>query len=408
MRERMKQILEWMHATMLFLPVIPVCYMYVDIQGEENSILLLLKGLLIAIPVVGTGIAVKSCRFLITYLLSSLLLSGITVGLAGLVQPSEMGSLYVGLMAIESIVVVINRLVTRIKKAREKKEEKRNPYWRPTVSILDKPTFGTLAYFAILYFIGIFFASKDTCDELFFIALVYIFLVYVYVFLSETQAYLKINKQVSGLPVRRIYGIAGGMFGIFLILVFVAAVPSVLTIPSRQYVDIRGWLSMEVATSMDSASARPQDNSNMQQDSMEELLEALGGVKELPKWVEYLMNAIIYACIALVIWLILRAILKVFSDFRENMDENGDRIEQLGDDEAVTFIKAGNSVEEPETRNVRKKYRRMIRKHRKDRPAAYESPREIEEKAGLLQNGEMQKLHREYEAVRYGKKDCSS
>lgn len=58
---------------------------------------------------------------------------------------------------------------------------------------------------------------------------------------------------------------------------------------------------------------------------------------------------------------------------------------------------------ENEAQRIRRKYRKTIRKHRKDRPAPYESPAEIEALAGLEQDEQMQKLHVQYETVRYGK-----
>lgn len=58
---------------------------------------------------------------------------------------------------------------------------------------------------------------------------------------------------------------------------------------------------------------------------------------------------------------------------------------------------------ESEAQRIRRKYRKIIRKHRKDRPAPYESPIEIEVLAGLGEDEQMQKLHVQYEIVRYGK-----
>ena len=51
---------------------------------------------------------------------------------------------------------------------------------------------------------------------------------------------------------------------------------------------------------------------------------------------------------------------------------------------------------------IKRRYRKMIRMHREDRPAPYESPAEIEEGAGLQDDEEMRELHRAYEEVRYG------
>ena len=56
-----------------------------------------------------------------------------------------------------------------------------------------------------------------------------------------------------------------------------------------------------------------------------------------------------------------------------------------------------------ERERIRKKYRRTIRRHRKDRPAVYESPVEIEENAGIAGTEEGVALHMQYELARYGR-----
>lgn len=55
-----------------------------------------------------------------------------------------------------------------------------------------------------------------------------------------------------------------------------------------------------------------------------------------------------------------------------------------------------------EKESVRRKYRRTIRRYRKDAPDAAETPSEIEEKAGLADNEDMRALHAQYERERYG------
>lgn len=81
-------------------------------------------------------------------------------------------------------------------------------------------------------------------------------------------------------------------------------------------------------------------------------------------------------------------------------------IEEIKDELAYkeeALYKKGHRRMESEVERIRRRYRKMIRKHRKDRPAPYESPAEIEACAGLSDDEEMQRLHVEYEAVRYGK-----
>ena len=54
---------------------------------------------------------------------------------------------------------------------------------------------------------------------------------------------------------------------------------------------------------------------------------------------------------------------------------------------------------------IRREYRRFIRKNRTDCPASYEPPREIEVLAGVADTPEGKTLHDKYEEIRYGKKE---
>lgn len=405
MRERIKQILEWLHATLLFPILIPVAYSFGDIKGEEyNSYLLYFKCFIIAIPVIVTGVASQKCKSLFAYIGCSLGSVAATLGVAWILQPSEYGLIYVIIMGLECLLLVGKRFMDRLRTAKDRQEQNNDPFWQPRFSVLNKPSFGILGYFVVMYLLGVCFMSKTVCDEAFFTTLVYVFVVILHVFLVETEDYLKLNRRVSGLPARRIYGIAGGMLGFFMILLFLIAIPSILTIPMRRYTDIRTWFDGQITVMPEEEiEAYPEEKPLSQDMSMffEEMQKEPG---KLPIWVEGLFYGISAVAIGVIIVMIVKEILKAFSDFRETYDENGDKIEILEDNEAITLIKRGNDeADDSETRNIRKKYRKMIRKYRKDKPAVYESPREIEENAGLLQNEEMQKLHVEYEAVRYGK-----
>ncbi len=95
----------------------------------------------------------------------------------------------------------------------------------------------------------------------------------------------------------------------------------------------------------------------------------------------------------------------MFQDFRNSRDENGDIIEEIKDKEKSDreeMLERGRRHTDSAAEKIKRRYRKMIRKHRKDRPAPFESPAEIEERAGLRDDEEMQVLHRAYEGVRYG------
>lgn len=404
MRERVKQVLEWIHATLLFPLWIPMLYELGDVHREEYGYILYFKSLLIAIPVVVTGIAAKKCKSLFAYLGCSLASALVMLGLAWLLQPTEYGIVYVAGIGAECVILIVKRFRDRLRMAVARQDSANDPFWEPGFSVLNRPTFGTLGYFAVIYVWGMAFTSRTTCDEAFFTAMLYVFVVMGHVFLVETKDYLKMNRQVSGLPSKRIYGIAGGMLGFFMILIFLVSIPAIFTIPMRQYTDIRTWSTgeIEIVGGMDA------EIEHESTPSINEQLEMLVGEqqepRELPIWIKAILAGVVVAVMLLLLGAAVKEILNVFSDFRETYDENGDKIEVLDEEEAAAFIKRpGGENEDAQTKGVRRRYRKMIRKHRKDRPAVYEAPAEIEALAGLSEDEEMQKLHIEYEEVRYGR-----
>ena len=85
------------------------------------------------------------------------------------------------------------------------------------------------------------------------------------------------------------------------------------------------------------------------------------------------------------------------------MNQEEDKIESLQEEEAERLpVQKVNDVPKEEMK-IRRVYRKFIRKHRKERPAVYETPREIELAAGVADTPEGQKLHEEYELARYGR-----
>ena len=91
LKERVKQILEWIHATLLFPLWIPVLYELADMQGKEYEHILCIKSFLIVIPVVVTGIAVKKCKSLFAYIGACVASAVLVIFLAWILQPSEYG-----------------------------------------------------------------------------------------------------------------------------------------------------------------------------------------------------------------------------------------------------------------------------------------------------------------------------
>lgn len=249
--------------------------------------------------------------------------------------------------------------------------------------------------------------AKALCDITFFSAILYTFLALVYEYAGAAENYLSLNKRTKGISRRRIYGIGFSMLCVFALILFLGMLPAIFLAGQRQYTDIREWfkdlgpIPLEYDPVMDFQAPISGGRDMM------ELLDLDGPPPEPSKLATAVLYALGFVCMIAFTYGMFLMIRQVFRDFRDSHDENGDLIEALEPEKTIGkeefFQKMGWRGVENEAQRIRRKYKKTIRKHRKDRPAPYESPAEIEALAGLEQDEQMQKLHVQYEIVRYGK-----
>ena len=102
----------------------------------------------------------------------------------------------------------------------------------------------------------------------------------------------------------------------------------------------------------------------------------------------------------------IRTLQRVYGEFRDSFDENGDKVEALDEEplhKEERIRQNRRKRQDSKTQRIRRMYCRTIQKHRKEPPARYESPSEIEKNAGLLGDADMERLHVKYENARYGR-----
>lgn len=411
MLAKVLKLIEYAHATLLFALFIPLLYTIGELQEPSETVVLYLKCLLIAFPVVATEQAVKRVKSLTLYILICMAL---TAGIAYITgtfvcflhqrRYLEIRELcYCIGMVLETVFIIIKRLRDRLREAARKKD---NDFLADSnESFLNTPSLTFVWYFVVMYVFGICFYSKMLCDLAFFSAIVYLFLALAYKYFETTKMYFLLNKRTKGIPKRRLYGVSAGMMLGFGMLLLVSIIPSILLVGQRRYSDIRTWF--------DDIEFIPYDftyNSELQGDvdGNADWMDLLNDGKPTPKpskVITMVCWALVAICVVCFVYGVVQTIRQVFCDFKNGLDENGDKIEELEDkdnifgEEALKLHFRSNS----EAEKIRRRYKKMIRKHRKEKPAVFESPIEIEELAGLKDNEEMQKLHKEYEAMRYGR-----
>ena len=408
MRKLIKTSAGWVHTTLILAVIIPVIYaLCVKDQAAVGSDLYL-KCLIIFFPVITTDLVADKCRSLLSWLILCALIFAVT-GASGWILAGSLhnGILiwgYILLLLGETLFVIINRLTARLQKKKEREAAMAaDPTFHPFYDFLKEPAFPVLLYFGAVYLIAVNFNSPAVCNAALFSTIVYAVITFLYQYVSETEHYLSLNRRTCNLPSKRIYGIGSGILAIYLLVLMILVLPSLFTISHRHYRDLRDLTS---DVKIDYVEMMMENNSeDIGESPLDALLAEYGDAGPAPWWVDfifYIVTAIIFAFLAIAL---MKKVFLVFRDFRMTNDENGDIVEELHDtEEAVRKIKAQAGRRKfSEKEQIRKEYRKVIRRHRKDRPAVYESPTEIETNAGIVQTEDGRELHIRYELARYGR-----
>lgn len=405
--------MEYLHATLLFVMLMPLICAVVEWSDPAGMGALYLKCLLIAVPIIVTERAAKRVRSVILYMgISVLLLAGVG-GVSGLIALLTSGGgrfggyeiCYCIVMILETFFVIMKRFVDRVRAAKWEREE---PLAAKRISFLERPTLSLVWYFVVFYLIGLCLRAKLLCDIAFYSTIVYTFLALFYEYFGVTRAYLEMNRRTRGIPRRRLYGVGLSMLLVFSVFMLIGMMPAVFLAGQRPYTDIREWFANVHFVPYEYESVYEFQEPSAGGADWAELLDDGEPAPEPSKVVNVIMGVIGTVCLLAFAYGVILMIRQVLRDFRSSRDENGDFVEEIEDDpiarqRETLFSRRARRGAASEAERIRQKYRRTIRKHRKERPAPYESPAEIEEYAGLGNDEQMQQLHREYEKARYGK-----
>lgn len=407
MRELIKEITGWIHAVILLAVIIPVVYALGQerIPAIENT--LIYRSLIIAVPVVLSGLAIKKCRTLGAFLMCSAGVFFVSVILAQLTNPftdrNNMEFGYTFIIGAETLLVLTLRLADRMSRRKSENDSvEKTPYWKPEHNLLNKPSLTGIAVLALVYFFCRDFASKSVCDIALVSSIVYFTDMIIYKYIYKTDEYLHANRETKNVPSKRVYGIGNISIAVFVAAVLIAAIPAVLTIKNRQYRDYRVWAMQQDGDFDEFMSYIPENNA----DPVGEAVKELGDPTVMPPAVDMLIKLLGVAVFLFIAVKVIKLIIKNVAEFKETYDDNGDIVEELkpadtADEERLT--KAGRLKNETQRDKVRRRYKEFIRKHTKVVPEASDTPAQIEAKAEITDKQECYLIHCEYEKYRYGK-----
>lgn len=407
MRKAVKKSAEWIHATLILAIIMPLIYCLGAEQPDIIGQCLYLKCLVIILPVIATDFAVSKCKGLLSYLMACTIICVVTSvfgwTIAGRLHQSAVLWIYMTVLMAETVFVIVNRMAERIQRKKDEDDGLiRDPSWRPSFNDLRAPSFATLIFFVLAYGFALNLNNPAVCNASLFSGAMYTVITILYQYVSNTENYLFLNKRTCNIPSKRIYGIGNGMLAIFFLLFIIVLLPSLFTISSRNYHDLRK--SGPLMEFEDIYSTVEESPGGYVESPMQYFYNQSDEPRPTPKWL--ILLSYIVGIIALVIFTaaLIKTIYDTFRVFREAADENGDIVEELEETaEAVKIEKTYMRRRKlSERERIRKEYRKYIRRYRKERPAHHESPLEIEINAGIAENEECREMHRRYELARYG------
>lgn len=404
MQERIKRILGDLHSTLFLAILIPTVYAIALDNSHPVEEFLWLKCWIIAIPIFGSEVAIRKCKYLISYLgISAILLFGTTElawWITTCMKSSAMMAGYVIGIHLETAVLILLRVGYRLERAREEKDFG-NAYSEKHQHILDEPSTGALVVLILIYLVGLNFDRPRLCNAALISVIAYIMVRKMYQYIAGSTEYIYINRRVKNLSKKRYWWISSMGFLIYSVGVLMIATISILNIPNRNYHNLRdhewvetGNLQEEILQEI----AKDPDTSGAGIWNQDHSVESPPLISE--KWIRRFEKLFMILLSIIATIAVIRIILQFFRKFSESYIEEEDLIEALKEEPQDRHQKLQHRLEDRNLAKVRRRYKKMIRKYI-SHPAETMTPLELEEIAGIQDDTEVQGLHREYEKARY-------
>jgi hypothetical protein len=401
-------ILAGLHALFLFAGIYPFLASIQEYEGISFW-RFSTAGVLLAIPIFLSLIIMNKIRHFLTYFLAGLLLCGL-MGLLGLGWGGPAGTVCGAFTAIFSLIIVCIRTASKIRFGREKKEfldmhgdmADYPLHASDFPDVLTRPQPLHWIWFTLLYLAGMICGFTTCLYCLFGIVFFDIFVCLGFRYLYAFYRYVGANQSVARLPVStmaKIHRMTGIFAAVVLLLFLLPAVLYGREFRINPYVD-QPFLSGE-----------PMQEQQMQQDLMPDISEMLPddmqAAPEPPQWLIVLTEVLgILICIAFVCalaWVFLSWLRKIGREFATEDEDEVVFLEEEEPDTVRRLLRRRQSGPLSFKQQIRRRYRKMIRKATKGQPSKWATPTELEKQAALSATEEVQALHESYEIARYGK-----
>ncbi len=396
-------VLSWVHLLLLAGALYLLESLVYETRTPQS---LLADALWLAIPIVLSWVAIRALGSLVAYLAVGV---AVCAGMAWLSHAFLTAALSVSLFAI--------RGYARVKKGRANQLMREMPgaagaqmprdTWEiPT--FLDRPSPGHWAWFVACYAACIYTKKVALLPWEFFLLFVDVFVCFVFSYLDHMWRFIRENRKLANLPAHSIQKVGGIVLFASAMALFVLVLPSALY-GKEPLVDFRPRMRpVPAARHVETESPQLPDNFDGA-----DLSAIAGEPVHLPAWLEaaaqiFLYLTVLAAAVGIlaVLWRVCRNALSYFAQGEE------DEIYFLGVEEKSYLgrngrgRRRGRAQERAIDKKIRKLYKKKIRGALKVKPGGWETPTELENKAGLANEMQESNLHDLYERARYAPQGC--
>lgn len=352
----------------------------IELMGPEESFF---RGVLFAVPTGLCRLAIKRLRALWQFFLAAIGLCA----LSWLITGHPGGAV---LMALMCVIRVRSRLA----------EEEEGP----VNSLFDHPSYLGLCLFATAFLMSAGIA--DGLPRLQWLsilgAVLYMLVCLGYSGLDRLDSYLLLNKDMYGLPAKRIQHIAGSALLASVLLAAALLLPMAIS--------NSGFVQLKMPEFNNTGAAEPEIDVSQSSAAGPATMDMSGLIDEEDRWqIPPIVGQILMGLIgAGLLAGIVLAVIQLFKDFRRSYTDSRDLVQYIGRDELQRAEETVETLRKPRvwdrsvTATIRRRYRKTLLKAGNP-PEGWMSPEEAEKAAGV----DIPALHRVYEKARYGPAECT-
>lgn len=413
-------LLTFVHAFLLLYGIYPLIAGMAQLQGR-SALTFCLTGLLLFVPVVLSWWLLRRLHRLWLYLPIGILISAVC-GFAAYLPKQQFlygREIACGATAFASLLLFVSHASARIKHGNLKKDFiaahganvpfKMKVWEVPT--LFSNPIPAHLAWFVCQYALGLILRATLYWRFIFFLTVADIFVLFSYRYLSRLDEFILENQKTASLPVLTIKKIHRILFVIALLLILLFTLPAVFY-GREPLAESSEYTSPPIEISEESDGGNYSGTINYDPVLPPVIAESNDQI-EPPVWIGYVVKAMLFILFAVFIIVLIIAIYHAIRHASENFAvENEDEIVFLdsGEDDQRTRTRKKKKPHEgllSPNMQIRRRYKKTIKKSTEGIPDSWATPTELEIHAGLNRSDEMQKLHLYYEKARYSREGCT-